>query len=119
MDFMCASSYGEMTETSGVVKIVKDLDTNIEGRDVIIVEDIIDSGLTLSHLLTVLRDRKPKTLEICSLLNKPSRRKINVDIKYKGCDIPDEFVIGYGLDYAEKYRNLKDICILKPEVYRS
>lgn len=118
MDFMCASSYGGGTETSGVVKIVKDLDTNIEGRDVIIVEDIIDSGVTLSHLMTILRERKPNSLEICTLLNKPSRRRIDVPIKYKGCDIPDEFVIGYGLDYDGKYRNLKDICILKPEVYQ-
>lgn len=118
MDFMCASSYGVGTETSGVVRIVKDLDTDIEGRDVIIVEDIIDSGVTLSYLLKVLKARNPKSLEICTLLSKPSRRRVDVPIKYKGMDIPDEFVCGYGLDYAEKYRNIKDICILKPEVYQ-
>ena len=118
MDFMCASSYGVGTETSGVVRIVKDLDTDIAGRDVIIVEDIIDSGVTLSYLLKVLKSRNPNSLEICTLLSKPARRKVDVPIKYKGMDIPDEFVVGYGLDYAEKYRNLKDICILKPEVYQ-
>lgn len=117
MEFMSASSYGVSTETTGVVKIVKDLDTNIEGRDVIIVEDIIDSGVTLSHLVRLLKARNPASLEICTLLNKPSRRRVDVDIKYVGKEIPDEFVVGYGLDYAEKYRNLKDICVLKPEVY--
>ena len=118
MVFMCASSYGVGSETTGVVRIVKDLDTDIEGRDVIIVEDIIDSGVTLSHLMRILRERKPASLEICTLLSKPERRRIDVPIKYKGMDIPDEFVVGYGLDYAEKYRNLKDVCILKPEVYQ-
>ena len=118
MDFMCVSSYGAGVNTSGTVKIIKDLDTNIENRDVIIVEDIIDSGVTLSHLVKLLRARNPKSLEICTLLNKPSRRRVPVDIKYKGIDIPDEFVVGYGMDYAEKYRNLPDICILKPEIYK-
>lgn len=118
MDFMCVSSYGAGVNTTGTVKIIKDLDTNIENRDVIIVEDILDSGVTLSHLVKLLRARNPKSLEICTLLNKPSRRRVPVDIKYKGTDIPDEFVVGYGMDYAEKYRNLPDICILKPEVYK-
>ena len=117
MDFIQASSYGDGTESSGSVKIIKNLDTNIKDRDVIIVEDIIDSGVTLSRLVAELGKREPKSLELCTLLIKPARRKAHVDVKYKGCDIPDEFVVGYGLDYAEKYRNLKDVCILKPEIY--
>lgn len=117
VDFMAVSSYGSGTETSGKVKIIKDLDTNIEGRHVIIVEDIIDSGVTLSHLMEMLRERKPASLSLCALFDKPERRRVKVDIDYKGVTVPDEFVVGYGLDYDEKYRNLPDLCVLKPEVY--
>lgn len=117
IDFMCVSSYGSATESSGMVKIIKDLDTNIQDRHVIIVEDILDSGVTLFFLLELLKDRKPKSLDVCTLLSKPTRRIREVPVKYKGMDIEDEFVVGYGLDYNEKYRNLKDVCILKPDIY--
>ncbi|MEA4919574.1 MAG: hypoxanthine phosphoribosyltransferase [Clostridiaceae bacterium] len=117
LDFMSVSSYGCGTTSSGRVKIIKDLDTNIEGKHVIIVEDILDSGITLSHLVELLKSRKPASLAICTLLDKPERRKANVDVDYKGISIPDEFVVGYGLDYDEKYRNLPDLCVLKPEIY--
>lgn len=117
VDFMAVSSYGSGTESSGKVKIIKDLDTNIEGRHVIIVEDIIDSGVTLSHLMEMLRERNPASLSLCALFDKPERRRARVDIDYKGVVVPDEFVVGYGLDYDEKYRNLPDLCVLKPEVY--
>ena len=117
VEFMAVSSYGSGTETSGKVKIIKDLDTNIEGRHVIIVEDIIDSGVTLSHLMEMLRERNPASLSLCALFDKPERRRARVDIDYKGVVVPDEFVVGYGLDYDEKYRNLPDLCVLKPEVY--
>ncbi len=107
MDFMSVSSYGSGTSSSGVVKIIKDLDQPIEGRDVLIVEDIIDSGRTLSYLIGLLRERHPNSLRICTLLNKKERRVVNdVDVSYTGFDIPDEFVVGYGLDYDQKYRNL-------------
>lgn len=118
VDFMAVSSYGSSTESSGVVKIIKDLDENIEGKHVLIVEDIIDSGLTLNYLTGILRSRKPADLKICTLLEKPDRRLVDMKIDYKGFTIPDEFVVGYGLDYAEKYRNLPCICVLKPEAYR-
>ena len=118
LDFIAVSSYGSSTKTSGVVRMIKDIDRPLDGKHLLIVEDIIDSGVTLSYLLKVLKARKPKSLEICTLLSKPSRRRVDVPIKYKGMDIPDEFVVGYGLDYAEKYRNLKDVCILKPEIYQ-
>jgi len=117
MDFMAVSSYGSSTETSGVVRILKDLDFEIENRDILIVEDIIDSGTTLSYLLDYLKGRKPASINIACLLNKPSRRKVDIAVKYVGYEVPDFFLVGYGLDYAEKYRNLPYIGILKEEVY--
>jgi len=117
VEFMCVSSYGSGTRTSGQLRIIKDLDTNIEGRHVIVIEDILDSGVTLSNLLRMLKDRNPASVALCTLLDKPARRKAHVDIDYNGFEVPDEFIIGYGLDYDERYRNMPDICILKPEVY--
>lgn len=117
IDFMAVSSYGSGVKTSGVVKIIKDLDINLEGYDVLIIEDILDSGMTLSYLVELLKSRNPASVEICALLDKPERHKVEVDLKYKGFTIPDEFVIGYGLDYAEKYRNLPYVGILDPKVY--
>lgn len=117
MDFMAISSYGAATETSGVVRILKDLDTAIEGRDVLIVEDIIDSGLTLNYIVEHLRNRGPASIKICALLNKPSRRRVDVKIDYHGFDIPDEFVVGYGLDFQQRYRNVPFVGVLKPETY--
>lgn len=116
IDFMVVSSYGSSTSTSGVVKIIKDLNKSIEGFDVLIVEDIVDSGLTLSYIKDVLSARKPSSVKICALANKIGRRKVDIDVDYVGFEIPDEFIIGYGLDYAEKYRNLKDILIIRPEL---
>ncbi|MEG1706810.1 MAG: phosphoribosyltransferase family protein, partial [Clostridia bacterium] len=116
-EFMVVSSYGASTSTSGHVTISKDLTVNIENRDIIIVEDIIDSGTTLDFIKKLFKSRKANSIEICSLLSKPSRRKIDIDVKYIGFEIPDLFVIGYGLDFDEKYRSLKDIGILKPEAY--
>ena len=113
MDFMSVSSYGADTKSSGVVKIVKDLDEGIEGKNVLVVEDIIDSGRTLSYLLEYLRNRNPKSLKLCTLLDKPERRVIEVDVDYTCFDIPDEFVVGYGLDYAQKYRNLPYIGVVE------
>ncbi|QJW46186.1 hypoxanthine phosphoribosyltransferase [bacterium BFN5] len=118
IDFMAVSSYGAGTSSSGVVRILKDLDEDIEGKHVLIVEDIIDSGLTLSYLLDNIKSRRPASLKLCTLLNKPERRKAEVHIDYNGFTVPDYFVVGYGLDYAEKYRNLPFIGILKPEVYK-
>ena len=115
IDFMAISSYGASTDSSGVVRILKDLDINIEGRDVLVVEDIIDSGLTLSYLIRNLESRNPGSLEICALLTKPARREIEVDVRYTGFEIPNEFVIGYGLDYGERYRNLPYVAVLDPE----
>jgi hypoxanthine phosphoribosyltransferase len=117
MDFMDVSSYGGTTVSSGEVKIVKDLDTKVEGRDILIIEDIIDSGLTLSYLVELFRYRKAKSIKIVTLLDKPSGRKADIKADYVGFLVPDEFVVGYGLDYAEKYRNLPYIGVLKPEVY--
>lgn len=117
MDFMVVSSYGNATKSSGVVRIIKDLEKDIQGKDVLIVEDIVDSGLTLSYLVEYLKSRNANSVKICSLLDKPERRKAQVTIDFSGFQIPDEFVIGYGLDYAEVYRNLPFVCILKPEVY--
>ena len=114
IDFMAISSYGDATDSSGVVRILKDLDINIEGRDVLVVEDIIDSGLTLSYLIRNLEAREPATLEICALLTKPERREIDVPVKYTGFEIPNRFVIGYGLDFAERYRNLPYVGVLDP-----
>lgn len=117
VDFMAISSYGQSTKSSGVVKIIKDLDVSVEGRDVIIAEDIIDSGLTLSYLVDVLERRNAKSVSIVTLFDKPAGRKVELEADYKGFILPDAFVVGYGLDYAEKYRNLPYIGILKPEVY--
>ncbi|WP_374945336.1 hypoxanthine phosphoribosyltransferase [Agreia sp.] len=117
MDWMAVSSYGAGTQSSGVVRILKDLDTDLSGRKVLIVEDIIDSGLTLSWLLGNLRTRGAESVEICALFRKPEAAKIQVDVKYVGFDIPNEFVVGYGLDYAERYRNLRDVAVLAPHVY--
>jgi hypoxanthine phosphoribosyltransferase len=116
IDFMAISSYGAATDSSGVVRILKDLDLNIDGRHVLVVEDIIDSGLTLSYLLRNLESREPASLEICALLTKPERREIDVPVKYIGFEIPNRFVIGYGLDFAERYRNLPYVGVLRPEL---
>ena len=118
LDFMAISSYGAATDASGVVRILKDLDASIADRDVLIVEDIIDSGLTLSYLVRTLEARRPASLEICALLTKPSRRQMEVPVRYVGFEIPDRFVIGYGLDYAERYRNLPYLGVLADEVGR-
>ena len=115
LDFMAVSSYGGDTKSSGVVKIVKDLDESIQGKDVLVVEDIVDSGRTLSYLMEMLRDRGPASLQLCTLLDKPDRRVIPVEVNYTGFTIPDEFVVGYGLDYAQKYRNLPYIGIVEFE----
>jgi len=117
MDWMATSSYGTGTESSGVVRIVKDLDTDISGRHVLIVEDIVDSGLTLSWLRANLLSRGPASLEICALLRKPEAAKVEIDARYVGFEIPNAFVVGYGLDYAERYRNLRAIGVLAPHVY--
>lgn len=117
VDFMSVSSYGAGTSSSGQVKIIKDLSEHIEGKDVIVVEDILDSGNTLSYLLQLLQARKPASVRLCTLLDKPSRRVKDVAVDYSGFSIPDYFVVGYGLDYAEKYRNLPYIGVLKPSVY--
>ncbi len=117
VDFMAVSSYGSSTESSGVVRILKDLDAEIEGKDVLVVEDIIDTGLTLSYLIGNLKSRGANSVSVCTLLDKPERRKADVGLKYKGFDIPDKFIVGYGLDYAQKYRNLDQIYILKEEAY--
>lgn len=117
MDWMAVSSYGSGTKSSGVVRILKDLDTDISDRHVLIIEDIIDSGLTLSWIRTNLLSRRPASLEICALLRKPTAAKVEIDVRYVGFDIKDEFVVGYGLDYAEKYRNLRVIGTLAPHVY--
>ncbi|MBU5592090.1 hypoxanthine phosphoribosyltransferase [Clostridium sp. MSJ-4] len=118
MDFMAVSSYGNSSESSGVVRILKDLDHSIENKDVLIIEDIIDSGITLSYLIDYLKGRKPNSIEIACLLNKKERRKAEIDVKYLGFDVPDYFLVGYGLDFAEKYRNLPFIGILKENVYK-
>ena len=116
VDFMAISSYGASTDSSGVVRILKDLDINIEGRDVLVVEDIIDSGLTLSYLMRNLEARGPASLEICALLTKPDRREMDVPVRYIGFEIPDRFVIGYGLDFAERYRNLPYVAVLSDQL---
>ncbi|MEI7771478.1 MAG: hypoxanthine phosphoribosyltransferase [Chloroflexales bacterium] len=116
-DFIAVASYGQSTESSGVVRMLKDLDVDLAGRNVLIVEDIIDSGLTLAYLRGQLLRRSPASLRICTLLNKPERRTADVSVDYLGFDIPNEFVVGYGLDYAERYRNLPYIGVLRPEIY--
>jgi hypoxanthine phosphoribosyltransferase len=116
IDFMAISSYGASTDSSGVVRILKDLDINIEGREVLVVEDIIDSGLTLSYLMRNLEAREPASLEVCALLTKPERREIDVPVRYVGFEIPNRFVIGYGLDFGERYRNLPYVGVLDPDL---
>jgi hypoxanthine phosphoribosyltransferase len=116
VDFMAISSYGAQTDSSGVVRILKDLDINIEGRHVLVVEDIIDSGLTLSYLMRNLESREPASLEVCALLTKPGRREIDVPVRWVGFEIPNRFVIGYGLDFAERYRNLPYVGVLSEEL---
>ena len=118
MEFMAVSSYGSATSSSGVVRILKDLDRDISDRHVLVIEDIIDSGLTLNYLLRNLRTRRPRTLEVCALLQKTGVQQVKLDIKYKGFEIPPEFVVGYGLDYDERFRNLPYVATLKPEAYR-
>ena len=115
LEFMCVSSYGDDSKSSGIVKITKDLDVSIEGKNVLVIEDIIDSGRTLSYLLQNLKTRNPKSLRLCTLLDKPDRRVVKVDVDYVGFEIPDEFVVGYGLDYAQKYRNLPYIACVEIE----
>ena len=117
IDFMALSSYGSSSKSSGVVRIMKDLDHGIEGKDVLIVEDIVDSGMSMKYLFENLDTRSPASVRLFSLLDKPSRRRVELTADYVGFTIPDEFVVGYGLDYAEKYRNLPDVCILSPKVY--
>ena len=117
IDFMAVSSYGSGMKTSGVVKIVKDLDIDLKGCDVLVVEDILDSGLTLSYIWKLLKSRSPKSIRLCTLFDKPDRRTADIKADYVGDIVPDEFIVGYGLDYAQKYRNLPFVGILKPEVY--
>ncbi|TFC65152.1 hypoxanthine phosphoribosyltransferase [Cryobacterium sp. TMT2-4] len=117
MDWMAVSSYGSGTQSSGVVRILKDLDTDLHGRNVLIVEDIIDSGLTLSWLLSNLKSRGPESVEICALLRKPDAARVDIDVKYLGFDIPNQFVVGYGLDFDERYRNLRSVGVLAPHIY--
>ena len=114
IDFVGVSSYGSDTESSGVVKIVKDLDADIERKDVLLVEDIVDTGLTLKYLVGMLRERGPASVEVCALLNKPDARKVEIEVKYRGFDVPPLFVVGYGLDYAERYRQLPYVGVLEP-----
>lgn len=117
IDFIAVSSYGDATESSGVVRILMDLERNIQGRHVLIVEDIIDTGQTLNYIIENLRTRGPASIKVCTLLNKPARRVLDIPLDYVGFDIPDEFVVGYGLDYGEIYRNLPFVGVLKPELY--
>jgi len=117
MDFISVSSYGNSTKTSGVVRLIKDIDINITNKHVLIVEDLVDTGLTLKHLKELFSTRKPLSVKICTALDKPSRRKVEIEIDYAGIEIPDKFVVGYGLDYAGKYRNLPDVCTLSSKVY--
>lgn len=117
LDFMSLSSYGSGTNSSGEVKMIKDLSEPVDGKNVLIIEDIIDTGVTLSYLIKVLEARNPESIKLCALLDKPSRRKVELKGDYIGFEIPDEYVVGYGLDYAEKYRNLPDVCVLSKTVY--
>lgn len=119
VDFMVVSSYGDSRETSGVVRLVKDLKEDIRRRDVILVEDIVDTGLTLDYLLKNLQARGPQSMEVCALLSKSARRRVDVPIKYIGFEIPDKFVVGYGLDHKQYYRNLPFVCVFKPEIYEA
>lgn len=113
MDLISVSSYGATTKSSGIVRIIKDVDINVSGKHVLIVEDIVDTGLTLKYLKELFNTRGPKSVKICSAFDKPSRRKIDLDIEYRGIEVPDKFIVGYGLDYAGKYRNLPDVCVFK------
>jgi hypoxanthine phosphoribosyltransferase len=117
MDFISVSSYGASTKSSGVVRIIKDIDINITGKHVLIVEDLIDTGLTLNHLKDLFKTRGPASVKVCTAFDKPSRRKVEVKAEYEGIVIPDKFIVGYGLDFAGKYRNLPDVCTLHPRVY--
>ncbi len=117
-DFIAISSYGAATESSGVVRILKDLDETIEGKDVLVVEDIVDTGLTLDYLLRILKSRKPASLKVCTLLNKNARRKVKVKVDYSGFNIPNKFVVGYGLDYEGKFRNVSYVFTLNPKIYK-
>ncbi|MCX7923022.1 MAG: hypoxanthine phosphoribosyltransferase [Clostridia bacterium] len=119
MDFMSVSSYGDSTKSSGVVRIIKDIDINITNKHVLIVEDLVDTGLTLKHLKELLNTRGPASVKICTALDKPSRRKVEIEVEYEGIEIPDEFVVGYGLDYGGKYRNLPEVCTLSPRIYEN
>lgn len=119
LDFMDVSSYGDATESSGEVKVIKDLDTSVAGRDVLIVEDIVDTGRTLSYLIKIFQTRDARSIKVCTLMDKPERRVKDVKADYVGTEVPNEFVVGYGLDYAERYRNLPYIGVLKPEIYTS
>lgn len=117
MDLIAVSSYGASTRSSGVVRIIKDMDLSVADKHVLIVEDLVDTGLTLSHLKDLFNTRGPKSVKICTAFDKPSRRKVDIEIEYKGIVVPDKFIVGYGLDYAGKYRNLPEVCTLKREVY--
>jgi len=117
MDLIAVSSYGASTKSSGIVRIIKDMDLNIEGKHVLIVEDLVDTGLTLRHLKDLFYTRGPKSVKICTAFDKPSRRQVDIEIEYGGIVVPDKFIVGYGLDYAGKYRNLPDVCTLKKEIY--
>jgi hypoxanthine phosphoribosyltransferase len=117
VDFMSVSSYGNGTKTSGIVKITKDLDINLEGYDLLVVEDILDSGMTLHYILEMMQARNPRSIRLCTLFDKPERRTVDVQADYVGAEVPDAFIVGYGLDYAQKYRNLPFVGVLKPEVY--
>jgi hypoxanthine phosphoribosyltransferase len=117
MDFIAVSSYGASTRSSGVVRIIKDIDLDVVGKHVLIVEDLVDTGLTLRHLKDLFNTRGPKSVKICTAFDKPSRRKVEIEVEYNGIEVPDKFIVGYGLDYAGKYRNLPDVCTLREEVY--
>lgn len=117
MDLIAVSSYGASTRSSGVVRIIKDMDLDLTGKHVLIVEDLVDTGLTLKHLKELFNTRGPKSVRICTAFDKPSRRKVDIEVEYKGIEVPDKFIVGYGLDYAGKYRNLPDVCTLKKEIY--
>ncbi len=117
MDLIAVSSYGASTRSSGVVRIIKDMDLDLTGKHVLIVEDLVDTGLTLKHLKELFYTRGPKSVRICTAFDKPSRRKVEIEVEYKGIEVPDKFIVGYGLDYAGKYRNLPDVCTLKKEIY--
>lgn len=117
MDLISVSSYGASTKSSGIVRIIKDIDIDVKGKHVLLVEDLIDTGLTLKHLKELFKTREPLSVKICTALDKPARRQVEIEVEYDGIEIPDMFVVGYGLDFAGKYRNLSEVCVLKPEIY--